>query len=533
MLCSFEEGWGLFGECHGGSIRNLKLDKSWLCVSGPGTALGGIVGRMTEGQIENCESAAHFSAMEGSCGGILGEAVESEKTMLRDCRFDGIITAQENSLTTLGGIAGSGGIIENCVGSGLIRNGNVSGGIVGEAHKVIDCQSLGEVNGERSGGIAGSLYERAGGGKLSYRNRYIRKCVNQGEVTGGTHVGGIVGWMSSENSAVSMDVSQCSNEASVEGITSAGGIVGRMDAGRGKQIVGRNKNTGPVLGHSDSGGIMGMYMAFGSAGKGNAAILQCENEGEITGDGDNAGGILSTLTLGDSRTGTAFLMEHCKNTGSISAAHNGGGILGLASGASAMLQGESPSEPSFIFHDCCNTGDVEIGNYSCTLGGIAGNWSIPYVDTLFESCVNTGSLTVNYQMKPETLKEMEKTSLPTYYQVAGGIIGQLGELPLAESGADAGKKENINSPDGYLVLEDCYSTGPINCPDYEKYRDASGDPVFVNYLGALVGSASRADGFRFTVKDCSFAQSGRGLGDKTGPDFGTRVNPEQITGKLT
>ena len=47
-------------------------------------------------------------------------------------------------------------------------------------------------------------------------------------------------------------------------------------------------------------------------------------------------------------------------------------------------------------------------------------------------------------------------------------------------------------------------------------------PLFVNYLGGIVGQCSATDGYAFGVENCTYSGAERGLGDTKYPDIGTK-----------
>ena len=124
---------GLFGWVNGGVIRNLTVEGS---VSSTANYVGGLVGELSKGSIENCAFFGDVvsTSASGNVGGLVG-------------RGGSLSSASEPAL------------ISGCTASGTV-SGNTAGGIIGYGQKMLltDCYTNTEVDGDsRAGGIAGNL----------------------------------------------------------------------------------------------------------------------------------------------------------------------------------------------------------------------------------------------------------------------------------------------------------------------------------------------------------------------------------------
>ena len=126
-----------------------------------------------------------------------------------------------------------------------------------------------------------------------------------GEVTGGSNVGGIVG----RNFGT---IENCYYTGAVSGSGTVGGIAGENNGST--STVEKCYNTGTVTGSGSAvGGLVG-----GNDGK----VQNSYNIGTVTGSNDNIGGIVG-------RNGSSSsLVENCYNTGAVSGNNNIGGIVG-------------------------------------------------------------------------------------------------------------------------------------------------------------------------------------------------------------
>lgn len=182
---------GLFGECKkfnvDSAIKNITVKDSVICGN---KFVGAIVGSAEEINIENCRSIGNTINGETDVGGICGKIGGYSVGKVSQCYNSSKVTGQGR----VGGIAGMGGIAENCLNTGeitIIREGyrSACGGIFGifgdatTSARVTACVNLGKVSGGESfGGIVGKT-ETSSTGHIS--NCYY----NMDAITGGFDAG--------------------------------------------------------------------------------------------------------------------------------------------------------------------------------------------------------------------------------------------------------------------------------------------------------------------------------------------------------
>lgn len=182
---------GLFGECKkfnvDSAIKNITVKDSVICGN---RFVGAIVGSAEEINIENCRSIGNTINGETDVGGICGKIGGYSVGKVSQCYNSSKVTGQGR----VGGIAGMGGIAENCLNTGeitIIREGyrSACGGIFGifgdatTSARVTACVNLGKVSGGESfGGIVGKT-ETSSTGHIS--NCYY----NMDAITGGFDAG--------------------------------------------------------------------------------------------------------------------------------------------------------------------------------------------------------------------------------------------------------------------------------------------------------------------------------------------------------
>lgn len=182
---------GLFGECTkhnvNSAIKNITVKDSVICGI---NFVGAIVGSAEEINIENCRSIGNTINGETDVGGICGKIGGYSVGKVSQCYNSSKVTGRGR----VGGIAGMGGIAENCLNTGeitIIRKGyrSACGGIFGifddttASASITACVNLGKVSGGESfGGIVGSTDSKSTG--------HISNCYyNMDAITGGFDAG--------------------------------------------------------------------------------------------------------------------------------------------------------------------------------------------------------------------------------------------------------------------------------------------------------------------------------------------------------
>lgn len=155
---------GLFGECIkfnvDSAIKNITVKDSVICGI---NFVGAIVGYAEGINIENCRSIGNTINGKTDVGGICGKIGGYSVGKVSQCYNSSKVTGR----VRVGGIAGMGGIAENCLNTGEIM-------IINKAHK------------SAGGGIFGIFDDTTASASIT-------ACVNLGKVSGGESFGGIVG----------------------------------------------------------------------------------------------------------------------------------------------------------------------------------------------------------------------------------------------------------------------------------------------------------------------------------------------------
>ena len=165
---------GLFAAINKATIRNLNVSGTVSC--GTKNYVGGIVGKVQAGTIENCSFSG--SVTGGYTGGIAGGLSSNNVTI------SGCVNAADVTGTTAGGIlgyCGTAATIQNCYNTGSITGSDKAGGIVGQLKKgtIENCYSIGDIGGKAS----------QKGGIFAFSNATVKNCyytLPETETFGGT-----------------------------------------------------------------------------------------------------------------------------------------------------------------------------------------------------------------------------------------------------------------------------------------------------------------------------------------------------------
>ena len=173
------QGQGLFAAINQAAIRNLNVSGT---VNSTVNYVGGIVGKVQAGTIENCSFSGSVSSSKSKAyvGGIAG-GLNSANVTISGCANTADVTGGY-----AGGILGywrTAATIQNCYNTGSITGSDKAGGIVGQLSSgtIENCYSTGAVGGAAS----------QKGGIFAFSNATVKNCyytLPETEVLGGKAV---------------------------------------------------------------------------------------------------------------------------------------------------------------------------------------------------------------------------------------------------------------------------------------------------------------------------------------------------------
>ena len=253
---------GLAGVTYG-EVRNVF---NYTNVYGAGN-LGGVVGNSANtSRIYNCVNYGSVNGSSWNNGGVVGFA---QNMVLNSVNYGNVTTTGDCA----GGVVGSShSFISCCINYGTVKASGRAGGIAYNSKKLVDrCINYGDVNGGWDlGGILGYV--------AADYTAVISNCVNNGNVKGTTGVGGIFGFTA--DTAV-LTIYNCTNNGDVVATWGGGGIAGNTHA-----EISDCVNNGRVSGSGEIGGIVG---------KCQGKVSGCTNNGMVSGSVDIIGGIVGHL----------------------------------------------------------------------------------------------------------------------------------------------------------------------------------------------------------------------------------------------
>lgn len=214
-------------------------------INSKGNYNGGIAGEVKGGDIEKCNNYGKINSKGVRNGGIAGNSNGNIKECLNIETIDGGINSDGMGIT--GGIAGySSGTIIKCINKGTTNvKGDRAGGIAGEIGilgTITKCINTGNINGtHQNGGIVGGL------------NGTVEQCYNSGTVRGITRLGGICGIVCNMYEST---IKNCYNTGSIipeksseypdTNIIYIGGIIGWMSSNETSGTISNNYNIGKI-----------------------------------------------------------------------------------------------------------------------------------------------------------------------------------------------------------------------------------------------------------------------------------------------
>lgn len=336
---------GIATEC--GFINNCK---NYAKVEGTNVAGIAVFVQLNNNEVSNCHNYG-ITIGTGDCAGVILNC-----SKIKDCTNNNIL----NGANCYGIAKNVQNIIQNCTNNGSIATIGIgeAAGIVGTSTSVLNCINNGVVSGgTRVCGIVG----------LGNNLGSIENCINTANITAtnSTFCEGIGGGNTTiKNCKNSGNISSYANngDSYTSGITSYGNVTNCHNSGN-ITASSNNVNYKPIC-----GGISAT--AFGQA-----TYLDCSNTGNINSNTGTAGGIVGYSNRN--------LIKRCFNSGNVNGDYSAGGISGFGN-----------SYTNFLLHilSCYNTGSITSTNttYGINSGGILGlqtqigNYKI-------ENCYNTGN----------------------------------------------------------------------------------------------------------------------------------------------
>ena len=412
---------GLFGYISGATIKNLTIN-------------GNVTGH-------------------NFVGAFVGGGPQDVSSTLTGLTHIGSTTGQER----VGGIAGA------CAGnlSNLTVEGNVTGtydvggaiGRAGDVGSISGVTVIGNVNNNTSnvctGGVAG------------YSNLNISNATYSGNVTGGSWVGGIIGFTSE-----SITLSNITATGSVKGTATdfVGGICGRclnlltISNGTSRCDVTGKLYTGGIVGGSESGAV---------------TLTSCYAEGDITGT-TSVGGICGQIKNPGSSS-----ISGCNYWGNITGTSQLGGVVGAIS--------TDYTSPDF---NATTTAGYEKSSFDASYTACFYNTPNPifrvnnnYKCYVYRSCIATN------------IDDWVKSTCTIYYYADGYYHGVYPYV-VYNNLRSLSYSQNVN-------IQNCSAVGNINGSS--------------TYIGGIVGQDINGTGAYYTVADSKtvYYYEGQGINENT------------------
>ena len=262
--------------------------------------------------ITGCTNYAVIESSTGRSAGILGTA--NTRTTIDNCNNRGNV----RNTYTKGRVGGITAILAGTCSMFQCHNYNKveatgASSNVGGLVCILNSDTASVSESENEGSVEG-VYQCVGGIAGYISAGTITLCVNTGNITGATYVGGIVGRHGTSNGWAY--VNKCRSDAVITATSSSascvGGIAGQMYGG-GVLNTCSAKGTVVAAGY-DAGGIVGQ-MYSNHATYGRMYVYDCLAAADVTcsrpSGNANVGGVVGRLTRNASYTGQYMALENC------------------------------------------------------------------------------------------------------------------------------------------------------------------------------------------------------------------------------
>ena len=412
------------------TLRGINVNGLTITGVDAGQDVGGLVGYITNGTVEDCHITGLSIDAKGCTGGLVG-AVDDVASSFTDCSVAGtIVSTGEGVGGIVGGAPGSNNTsYSGCSFEGSVTGKAVVGGLIGgeyanHAIRIDDCHTTGSVTasdttnhagfGSFVGGLIGIARNNAATDGI-----VITKSWSSADVTGaGGVVGGLVGegvgltlGSKSGDTVVAADACEYKTgtvtggskiDASNAYMAATGGLVALPRGSYSTKIYG-GKVTGAIISaNSYVGGIIGHNRKM------DLEVESCtvDNGTTITAAGNYAGGILASSssstsgiignTVSASITGAGYVGGAVSYIDGVNIGLTGntfnGSITCNGSNAGGMVGGTANNTSNTLTITSCTSN----GTITCSgqnVGGIIGR---AYIKNVISACKVGGSITSTY-----------------------------------------------------------------------------------------------------------------------------------------
>ena len=474
-----------------GTVENVVNATSVTSEATDSKNTGGLVGTNT-GSVTNGRNNGTITGTN-YVGGLVGDNAD-EHSILTNLVNDS--SAEILGEQYVGGIAGSnsGTITADKANNNLINRGSITGyqyvggvaglntGVITNTNNDVELYVNTSAGDEAKyfGGVVGQNGIVASTGTEA-NDGIIENATNTNKITApdAAYVGGIVGWNTSEGKLIGMGNS---NEGEVIGGSFVGGVIGKNDAA----IGGKNaaqvgiKNEGIVI--ATQGGAGGLI------GENNAAITNTvmTNKGEVHGnianDGSGTGGLIGTNNENGDITYSSMINEV---TGTVTGVNNVGGLIGVnKADITGGRENTDGTDAGMYINKIYNNGVIEVGSYTGAdddgkyefaasngqnIGGLFGNNS-----GTVKAAYNTGAINANGSTNVGAIAGANSGTLDQVFNTVRTADGQNATI---SGGTNVGGLVGTNSG----TLSNAYNTTGV-----EGAKGSTGNAVGVNDTNGII-----------------------------------------------
>ncbi|MGC1172595.1 GLUG motif-containing protein, partial [Polaromonas sp.] len=432
---AFTGAGALASDANNATLHNLRASGT---LAGPGSSVGGLVGFMSGGTLQDAHAQVAINMTSSGdmvIGGLVGEAING--ATLRDVSASGAVNGG-NNYDYVGGLVG------RLSGGATVQNARASGAVTGRAH----VGGLLGANGNADTLTAGTTLTNV---SASGTVNGIGRLGGQGVNGAARNVGGLVGWNFGNISQASATGAVVADGGATTTYTDVGGLVGQNHSGD----IANSHATGSVTAQ----GLVGVTQHVGGLiGRSTGALANVYATGNVSATGDYTGGLVgrNTGAVMDARSDAVTVQGPGNYTGGLIGDHSGGAIQNARATANVTSQRQysggligrsTGADLSNVTAtgSVTNTGNA-VGNAGANVGGLVG------------------------RVAGGTIDQGEATGDVSGYSFVGGLVGNFEGTSLTRSrstGAVAGDSlvsgANVGGLAGYAggTISDVRATGNV------------------------------------------------------------------------
>ncbi len=499
------------GPAFTGSLVGQEYDITGLTINRGATTRVGLIGQASAGSISNVALSGSNITGGNKTGGVVGDF--SSGVTISDVTSGGTVSGGYY----VGGVVGRGeGATSSIVAStssATVTGESYVGGFAGYVVNSVDLNGTTSEMNSATGDVNATGYA-VGGFAGMFTDITLTNGSASGQITGRSHVGGLVGSIEGDTHIVNGSASggdvintqdYTGSESATYGSDKTGGLVGNVAGG--EALIDNSSASNAVQSnYSQTGGLVG-YL-------GGASHIDNSSATGIVSGGEYTGGLVGYLSA--QHSGTTYTIRDSYATGDVTGNNKVGGLVGIASSVSDAFINDTYATGAI-------SGSSHVGGL---LGNLAGDSTVNNSHseaTTVNGTTNTGGLVGSVTSNAQVMNSSSDNTV-TGESNTGGLVGYIGTSAVVTNGTSRSTVQVAAGVSGAWANTGGL-VGKMDGSSQITSSAATGDVIGSHNTGGLVGYAESSNDISDSTADAGQLIEGeRRVGGLVGSASGTSIS---------